>query len=278
VNAGRAEAGQSRLFQQEELRLAQTIFSERQRMQRELESGEKRLADARKQWAQEELDQRRRLHEYEMSLIDLTFQHRRDLARITGEEDQETMARIAADELAALQKLRTEEQLTAQERLDSLERERQLILEMAQAGEMPEPAATAALESTFAEMKRAKEELAAQDRAAFEERRKQHEETLKQIESEQKTLRDQLSQTGGQIVQVAQQVFDALQQRLQALASVKLQPTLAGAAAAAGPTAAAPRTYNFYIGGRQVTAGTDISRIADQLAEMLEREHTYARD
>jgi len=278
VNAGRAEAGQSRLFQQEELRLAQTIFSERQRMQRELELGEKRLADVRKQWAQEELDQRRRLHEYELSLIDLTFQHRRDLARITGEEDQETMARIAADELAALQQRRAEEQLSAQERLDSLGRERQLIMEMAQAGEMPESAASAALEATFAEMQRAKEELAAQDRAAFEERRKQHDETLKQIETEQKTLRDQLSQTGGQIVQVAQQVFDALQQRLQALASVRLQPALAGAAAAAGPTPAAARTYNFYIGGRQVTAGTDISRIADQLAEMLEREHTYARD
>jgi len=278
VNAARAEAGQSRLFQQEELRLAQTIFSERQRMQRELETGEKRLADARKQWAQEELDQRTRLHAYEMSLIDLAFQHRRDLARITGEEDQETMARIAADELAALQQRRAEEQLSAQERLDSLERERQLILEMAQAGEMPEPAATAALESTFAEVQRAKEELAAQDRAAFEERQRQHAETLKQIETEQKTLRDQLSQTGGQIVQIAQQVFDTLQQRLQALASVRLQPALAGAAAAAGPAPATARTYNFYIGGRQVTAGTDISRIADQLAEMLEREHTYARD
>ena len=109
-------------------------------------------------------------------------------------------------------------------------------------------------------------------------RRFEWRETLKQIETEQKTLRDQLSQTGGQIVQVAQQVFDALQQRLQALASVRLPPALAGAAAAAGPIPAAAHTYNFYIGGRQVTAGTDISRIADQLAEMLEREHTYARD
>jgi glycosyltransferase involved in cell wall biosynthesis len=42
---------------------------------------------------------------------------------------------------------------------------------MAQAGEMPEPAATAALESTFVEMQRAKEELAAQDRAALEQLR-----------------------------------------------------------------------------------------------------------
>jgi len=277
VNAARAEAGQSRLFQQEELRLAQTIFSERQRMQRELTADEKKLADERKQWAQEELEQRTRLHAYEMSLIDLTFQHRRDLARITGEEDQETMARIAAEELAVLQKRRTEEQLSAQERLDSLERERQLILEMAQAGEMPEPAATAALESTFAEMQRAKEELAAQDRAAFEERQRQHAETLKQIETEQKTLRDQLSQTGGRIVQIAQQVFDGLQQRLQALASVKLQPALA-TGGLPRPAQGAPRTYNFYIGGRQVAAGADISRIADQLAEMLEREHTYARD
>lgn len=235
VNAARTEAGQSRLFGQEELRLAQTIFTERQRMQRELTADEKKLADVRKQWAQEELEQRTRLHAYEMSLIDLTFQHRRDLAHITGEEDQEAMARIAAAELAALQQRRAEEQLSAQERLDSLERERQLILEMAQAGEMPEAAASAALASTFAEMQRAKEELAAQDRTIFEERRKQHEETVKQIETEQKTLRNQLSQTGGQIVSVAQQVFDALQQRLQALASVKLQPALAGAAA--GPRA-----------------------------------------
>jgi len=275
VNAARAQAGQSRLFQQEELRLAQTIFSERQRMQRELTASEKQLADARRDWAQEELDQRARLHTYEMSLIDLTFQHKRDLAQAAGEDNEETLSRIAAEELAALQRRRAEEQLSAQERFDSLERERQLILEMAQAGEMPEAAASDALQSTFEEMKRAKEELAAQDRAAFEERQRQHQETLKQIETEQKTLRTQLAETGGRVLQVADQVFAGLEQRLRSLGSVKLQPV---PVAVAGAAAGAPRAFNFYLNGRQVGAGGDINRIADQLAEMLEREHTYARD
>jgi hypothetical protein len=47
-----------------------------------------------------------------------------------------------------------------------------------------------------------------------------------------------------------------------------------------GPASApgGPRTHNFYIGGRGATAGADINRIADQLADMLEREQTYARD
>jgi TP901 family phage tail tape measure protein len=278
VNAARAEAGQSRLFQQEELRLAQTISAERQRMQSEQADAEKRLADARKGWVQEELDQRRRLHEYELSLIDLAFRHRRDLAMAAGEDDEETLSRIAADELAALRARREQEQLTAQERLDSLERERQLILEMAQAGEMPETAVSEALEATFAELERAKEKLAEQDRTAFEERRQQHEETVKQIEGEQRTIRQQLSQTGGHILKVARQVFDGLQQRLETLGSVQLQPALAGAGLAAAGVAPGARTYNFYIGSRQVTAGADVSRIADQLADMLEREHAYARD
>jgi hypothetical protein len=39
----------------------------------------------------------------------------------------------------------------------------------------------------------------------------------------------------------------------------------------------APRTFNFCLNGRQVGAGGDINRIADQLAEMLEREHKYSR-
>jgi TP901 family phage tail tape measure protein len=276
IDAARAAAGQTRIFAQDEVRIAQTILAERKRMQTELEAGEKRLADARKEWAREELAERKRLNDYELSLIDLTFQHRRDLARLTGEEDEQTMARIAADELAALQQRRAEEQLSAQERLDSLERERQLILEMARAGEMPEPAARAALQSTFEAMQQAKEELAAQDRAAFEERRKQHEELLRQIEGEQKTLRDQLSETGGRIAQVAQSVFDVIEKRIRALGNIRLEPALAGGGLP-GPGQAG-RVFNFYLGERRLGETADIGRIADQLAEMLEREVTHSRD
>jgi TP901 family phage tail tape measure protein len=274
IDAARAAAGQSRIFAQDEVRIAQTILAERKRMQTELEAGEKRLADARKEWAREELAERQRLHAYELSLIDLTFQHRRDLARLTGEEDEQTMARIAADELAALQQRRAEEQLSAQERLDSLERERQLILEMAQAGEMPEPAARDALQSTFEAMRQAKEELAAQDRAAFEEQRKQQQEMLRQIEGEQKTLRDQINETGGRIVQVAQNVFDVLESRLKGLANIRLEPAVAGGPPGAGQGA---RVFNFYLGQRQLGGTAEIGKIADQLAELLEREVTYAR-
>jgi len=274
IDAARAAAGQTRIFAQDEVRIAQTILAERKRMQTELEAGEKRLADARKEWAREELAERQRLHAYELSLIDLTFQHRRDLARLTGEEDEQTMARIAADELAALQQRRAEEQLSAQERLDSLERERQLILEMAQAGEMPEPAARDALQSTFEAMRQAKEELAAQDRAAFEEQRKQQQEMLRQIEGEQKTLRDQINETGGRIVQVAQNVFDVLENRLKGLANIRLEPAVAGGPPGAGQGA---RVFNFYLGQRQLGGTAEIGKIADQLAELLEREVTYAR-
>jgi len=274
MNLARAQAGQSRLFEQDELRLAQAIFPERKRMQTELQAGEKSLAAERKQWAQEELDQRTRLHEYELSLIDLTFQHKRDLARITGQEDEQTSAQIAQEELAALQQRRAEEQLSAQERLDSLERERQLILEIAQAGVMPQGDASKALGAVFEEMKSARDEIAAQEKAAFEERRKQHEETLKQLQTEQKTLRDQLSETGGRITQVAQSVFDLLEKRINALGTIKLEPAFAGALPGPG---GGGRVVNLYFNGQRMGGSADIGRIADQLAELLEREVTHSR-
>jgi len=274
MNAARAQAGQSRLLEQDELRLAQAIFSERKRMQQEIEAGEKRVADERKQWAQEELAQRQHLHEYELSLIDLTFQHKRDLARITGQEDEQTSAQIAQEELAALQQRREEEQLSAQERLDSLERERQLILEIAQAGVMPQGDATKALGAIFEDMKSSRDEIAAQEKAAFDERKKQHDETLKQLQSEQKTLRDQLSETGGRITQVAQSVFDLLEKRIKALGTIRLEPAFAGALPGPG---GGGRVVNLYFNGQRVGGNADIGRIADQLAEMLEREVTYAR-
>lgn len=269
MNTARAAAGQSRLFGQEELRLAQTIFSERKRMQQELAAGEKRLAEARKQWAQEELAERQRLHEYELSLLDLTFQHRRDLLRITGQEDEQTSARIAQEELTALQQRRAEEQLSAQERLDSLERERQLILEVAQAGLVPQGDATKALGAVFEAMKVAREEIAAQEKAAFEERRQQHDETLKQLQTEQKTLREQLSETGGRITQVAQSVFDLLEKRIRALGTIKLEPAMAGALPGPGQGS---RVINLYYNGRAAGTSADINRIADQLADLLESE------
>ncbi len=274
MNVARAAAGQGRLFEQEELRLAQTIFSERKRMQQEIEAGEKRLADARKQWAQEELAERKRLNDYELSLIDLTFQHRRDLARIAGDEDERTSAQIAQEELAALQQRRAEEQLNAQERLDSLERERQLILEIAQAGLVPQGDATKALGAVFEAMKEARDEIAAQEKAAFEERRQQHEESMKQLQTEQKTLRDQLSETGGRITQVAQSVFDLLERRIKALGTIRLEPAMAGALPGPG---GGGRVVNLYFNGQRVGGSADIGRIADQLAEMLEREVTYNR-
>ncbi len=111
MNAARSAAGQSRLFEQDEMRLAQTIFSERKRMQTDLQAAEKKAADERKQWAKEELEARKQINQYELALIDLTFQHKRDLLRITGQEDEQTSAQIAQEELAALQQRRAEEQL-----------------------------------------------------------------------------------------------------------------------------------------------------------------------
>jgi len=134
---------------------------------------------------------------------------------------------------------------------------------------MPQSAATAALQSTFEEMKQAKEELAAQDRAAFEERRKQHEETLRQVQTEQKTLRDQLSETGGRITQVAQSVFDLLERRIKALGTIKLEPAFAGALPGPG---GGGRVVNLYFNGRAAGTSADINRIADQLADLLEGE------
>jgi hypothetical protein len=274
MNAARVAACQSRLFQQDEMRLAQTIFTERTRMQTELKAGEKKLADERKQWAKEELDQRKQINQYELSLIDLTFQHKRDLVKITGQEDEESSARIAQEELAALQQRRAEEELSAQERLDSLERERQLILEIAQAGVMPQGDASKALGAVFEEMQSARADIADQEQAAFEERRKQHEETVKQIQAEQATLRDQLSETGGRITQVAQSVFDLLERRIKALGTIRMEPAFAGALPGPG---GGGRVVNLYFNGQRAGSSADIGRIADQLAEMLEREVTHSR-
>ena len=66
-------------------------------------------------------------------------------------------------------------------------------------------------------MRSARDEIAAQEKVAFDERKKQHDDTLKQLQAEQNTLRDQLSETGGRITQVAQSVFDLIAGRLHLL-------------------------------------------------------------
>ncbi len=280
INAARTAAGQQPLFSQEDLQLAQTIFSERKRMQTELEAGEKSLAAEHKQWTQEELDQRRQLNEYELAMVDLTFQHRRDLAKVTGREDEQTSAQIAQQELAALQQRRATEDLGAQARLDSLERERNLILQISEAGNISGTKATTLLGDVFDQMKVARAELAAQDQAAFDERRQQHDETLKQIDAEQKTLRTALADTGGRITQVAQSVFDVIEQRIRALGSIRLEPAMAGAGGGG-------RTYNIRVDSQTVAASPlarkaieDLIRaVAPQaVADDLEGEILYRRD
>ncbi len=261
INAARAAAGQHRLFQQDELRIAQTIFSERKRMQQELTAGEKKLADARKQWAQEELTERKRLNDYELSLFDLTFQHRRDLLKITGQEDEQTLAQIAQEELATLQQRRDTEQLSAEARLDSLERERQLILEIAQAGTAPQGDMMKALSGVFEAMKSAREEFANQEKTAFEERRKQHEEMLKQVESEQKTIRTQLSATAGRITETAQSVFDVIERRIKALGTIKLEPAYAGAGGG--------RVYNINVDSQAVAASPAARKAIEDLIRAI---------
>jgi TP901 family phage tail tape measure protein len=276
INLAQAAAGRPALLRDEEMRLAQTIFSERKRMLSELESAEKRLADERKRWSQEELEQRRRVHEAELSMISLSFEHQRDLLKARGIEDQAATARIASDELAALQLRRQTEMLTGQERLESLQRERDLVMQMAEAQMAPAGGARGALEAIYTEMVSARQQMALEDKRAFEERRREANEAVTKIETEQTTLRSQIALTATNIADAARRVFEGIRNQLEMLGTVRIVPTVQ--MAAVGGRAVPTRVNNFYISGQRVGAGVDIDKIADQLAAMLEREHQFARD
>lgn len=273
INAARRAAGEAPLFRDEELRLAQQIAGERRRMQDELSAAEERLAEQRRQWTQEELSERRRLHTFELSMIDLTAQHRADLLRLSGMESEDALGQVALEKIEAIDALLEDAELDAESRLAALQEKYESVRRAAEAGMLPKDQAREALETTFAGIREAKEQLAEQERAEFEERRRRHEETVQQIETEQQTLRDQLRETAGSIAESATRVFDGIEQRLQQLSKVKL-----GAAVAEAGPAAGQRVTNIYLGDRQIAATADVSRLADQLAELLEREIAHARN
>ncbi|GEM_PF-5092195 len=267
INQARRAAGEAPLFRDEELRLAQQIAAERRRMQEEMETAGRRLADLRQEWTQQEIAERRRLHAFELSMIDLTAQHRVDLLRLAGMESEEALGEVAMEKIQAIAALLEDAELDAETRLQALQERYQEVRRAAEAGMMPEDEA---LEATFASIREARETLAAQEREQFEERRRQHEETVSQIEAEQRTLRDQIRETAGSIADSAVRVFDGIEERLRRLSAVRLEPALAAGAPG-------QRITNIYLGDRQIAATTDVHRLADQLAELLEREITHGR-
>ena len=278
VHRAQAAMGQSRTMLEEERSLAQTIYSERQRMIGELGNAERRLAEERKRWNQEELEQRRRVHEAEISMISMEFQYERDVLEATGRGGPEALAGIARDELAALQQYRRTQMMTAQERLDSLQRERELALEIGKAPGVAGAGARGMLEDIFVGMKQAREEMALEEKRAFEQRRGEAMGEITGIEREQMTLRQQIALTGGSIADAARRVFSEIRSQLEAIGRISIAPSLQPAFAGAGKAAAGQKVFNFYYQGKRVEAPADVNRLMDEIAARLEREQRFARE
>jgi TP901 family phage tail tape measure protein len=278
IHQAQDQMGQPRGMLEKERSLAQTIYSERQRMIGELGNAERRLAEERKRWGQEELEQRRRVHEAELSMVGLQFQYERDVLEATGRGGPEALAGIARDELAALQQYRQTQMLTAQERLESLQRERELALEIGKAPGGAGVGARGMLEDIFVAMKQAREEMALEEKRAFEQRRGEAMGEITGIEREQMTLRQQIALTGGSIADAARRVFSEIRSQLEAIGRISIAPSLQPAFAGAGKAAAGQKVFNFYYQGKRVEAPADVNRLMDEIAARLEREQRFARE
>jgi len=281
MNAARRRAGETPLFTTERLAILQRMRTEQVGLVKEQEAAEKRLTDARKEWAAEELAERRRLYSYERSMIDLTFQHKMDLVHLVDAEDEEARAAIMREELDALRQRREENELDAQSRMDSLKRERELIKALAAEEEMPEEEARAALEEVFEQMKVAQIELRGEEEKLYEVRRAEHKKTLTEIEEQFSTLRDEVSETTDIIGSQVERALNTLESGLlRVISRVSLpadpRPAVAGAVGAAADGGGG-REVNIYIEGRQVEVEPNVQAMLDAAAQALEREHVHGR-
>jgi len=250
----------------------------------ELGNAERRLAEERKRWGQEELEQRKRVHDAELSMISLQFQYERDVLEATGRGAPEALARVARDELAALQQYRRTQMLSAQERLESLQRERELALELGRAPGVEGRGAAGMLEDIFVAMKQAREEMALEERRTFEARKREAREEIGTIEREQLTLREQIMLTSRYVADAATRVFSEIRNQLEAIGRMQLAPIRQVALAGAGGGRVV--NFQFYINGQRVTGTPNLQAMAravtpyvkDFIAEDLEREQRFGRE
>jgi TP901 family phage tail tape measure protein len=277
INAGLQ--GQAALEgQAKEFKLAQDIHAAQLSMVADLEDADRKLAEEKIGWLREELAERKRMHDYELSAISLVANYQRDLATVRGATDETTMARIAGNELQMLRARRAGEVLTAEERMQSLQRERELILEMSRAGVLAGPQSQVLLRETYGAMNVAQRELKAADRAAFEEKRRQHAEYMAQIRNEQNSLLGMLDTIGRGLIGRVDEIFSRIRYQVGLMGGIRLQSELAAAGGAAPALAAGPRITNIYLGNRQLAVSSDAQKLADQLADLLIREENYPRD
>ncbi|MFB3880954.1 MAG: phage tail tape measure protein [Armatimonadota bacterium] len=274
INAARRAAGEGDILGEQRLQILVKLRQQELDTVQKLKDLETKLAQDRISWAQEELRQRQQVGSYELQMTELVFQHRRDLQTLTNNEDKWAFARIAQDELALLQQKRQEQTLDAETRLQYLEREKQLIMEMAQSGAMPASQAKEALDQVFGAATEARQEIQQREQEVWAQRQAEHEKTLAEITTQQKTLRDQLKATtqqfGTSITETLKRIESGL---LAALRSIQVQ----GAKSAAVGPGHGGNQYVFYIQGRPVTANMDAAELAEQLAAMLETQYAYRR-
>jgi len=276
INVARKRAGETPLFTTERLDILRRMQAEQVRLIKEQEDAEKRLADLRKEWAAEELAERRRLYAYERSMIDLTFQHKMDLQELMDAEDEGAKAAILREELEALRERREETKLDAQSRMDSLQRERDLVKQLAAEDQMPSDEARAALEEIFQAMQQAQADLRGEEEKLYEVRRAQHKMALDEITERGDLLRDDISKTETVFSGKLKNALNTLETGLLRAISKASLPT-GGGPAIAGAVAGGGRTVIINIEGRQVEVEPNVQAILDVAAQAIEREHVRGR-
>ncbi len=277
VNRQRGEAGLSPLFSTERLDIMRQMQEAQVALTKEQEEAESKLAEERKSWGEVELAQRQKLYEYDRQMLDLTFQHKRDLQDIVDSEDQEAKNQILQEELRALQQRREQNDLDAQSRLESLQRERDIVKELVAAESMKQEEAKSALTDIFDQTVKAQEEIRGNEEKLFETRKAEHEKTMAEITTQAETLRSELAKTTTIVGDHIGDILKVLEKGLMGVVSrVSLggesRPLLNEKGEAVGS-----KSVIINIDGRRVETEPNVQAILDAAAQALEREYTHGR-
>ena len=275
IDAAQKAAGRDALFDEEQLRLVETIFSERKRMVDELGDKERDLHRQRIAWMRAEEDERTRVHLEELSAIELQFQREKDIAIVQGRDTDVAQARRAAAELAALEQMREATQLSGEALFRVAERQVDLAKQAAEGGALSRTEAAAAISQSYDDMQRAAEAMSDERRAEFEDRRKDYMEQNAALTKETATLREGLAQIPERILSSLEQAVSSMQRLVSDFGGAggggipQLQ-----AVAASGSS----RVTNLYYEGRREAPSPRIQELMDQIAAELDREQGSPRN
>ena len=278
VDQAKQKAGGVPLFRADERNTAREIAAEYKKLQDAQSEANKKLEDEKHKQHQDELEDLKKLSDYQLKMLQQQFGYQRKMNAINGMDDEYSQAQVALEEAQALAEYAQQPNLAPDTQLAAQQRRLDLIEEAAKAGVISASEGQAMAQEAFDAMGAAQDQMVSQIQQEADQRQQAHEQIIANLQEEANEATNAIGLVKSEFMDLVNEVLNAGNQAIMQVAQSAWQRFAPIAAGNAPVNVKGGNVYNIYYDGKKMDAGQGIKNVLDELEAQLARGQKFKRD